>query len=175
MKPLPAPLGRVPGIAGATILGNGEIVPVLNAAELGRSPERVTRVSRAADPDTQTGPITVLLADDSITTRTLEKNILEAAGYQVRAASDGAEAWMLLQSEGADIAVCDVQMPRMDGLELTERIRNDERFTDLPVILVTSLDSPDDRARGVEVGADAYITKGAFDQERLLETIRRLV
>lgn len=175
VKPLPPPLGKVPGIAGASILGSGDIVPVLNAAELGRGLERAAAtVTRAVAPDTEAAPIVVLLADDSITTRTLEKNILESAGYRVRAASDGLEAWMILQAEGADVAVCDVQMPRMDGFELTEKIRGDERFAELPVILVTSLDSPEDRERGVQAGADAYITKGAFDQEQLLDTIRRL-
>lgn len=175
VKPLPRPLGRVPGIAGASILGSGEIVLVLNAAELGRGLDQVaSTVMRPAVSETEAAPTVVLLVDDSITTRTLEKNILESAGYQVRAASDGAEAWMLLQSEGADIAVLDVQMPRMDGFELTERIRNDERFAHLPVVLVTSLDSAGDRERGIRAGADAYITKGAFDQEQLLDTIRRL-
>ena len=81
----------------------------------------------------------------------------------------------LLQRDPCDLVVTDVEMPRMDGFSLTARVRADERLRGLPVVLVTSLDSEEDRRRGVEVGADAYIVKGAFDQDRLLETIRRLI
>ena len=115
------------------------------------------------------------MVDDSAVTRTLEKSILEAAGYQVRVAADGAAALDLLGREPCDLVVTDIEMPRLDGFSLTEQVRADERLRDLPVVLVTSLDSEDDRRRGVEVGADAYIVKGAFDQDRLLETIRRLI
>ena len=118
---------------------------------------------------------TVLVVDDSAVTRTLEKGILEAAGYQVRVAPDGAAALELLRREPCDLVVTDVEMPRLDGFALTAEVRSDDRLRDLPVVLVTSLASEDDRRRGVEAGADAYIVKGAFDQDRLLETIRRLI
>jgi two-component system chemotaxis sensor kinase CheA len=155
------------------------VVMILNAADLTR-PGAATDPGRAlpepsaaaAAPDR---PATVLVVDDSAVTRTLEKGILETAGYQVRVAQDGAAALDLLQREPCDLIVTDVEMPRMDGFTLTERVRADERLRDLPVVLVTSLDSEDDRRRGVEVGADAYIVKGAFDQDRLLETIGRLI
>src|SRR5207244_10470699 len=101
--------------------------------------------------------------------------ILETAGYRVRVASDGLEAWSLLVTEPVDLVVSDVAMPRMDGFQLTAKLRTEERLKDLPVILVTSLDSLEDRERGVEAGADAYIVKGAFNQEGLLDTIRRLL
>jgi CheY-like chemotaxis protein len=117
----------------------------------------------------------VLVVDDSITTRTMEKNILENAGYQVTVAVDGAEAWALVQSHPLDAIVSDIAMPHMDGFELTEKVKGDERFRELPVVLVTSLESPQDRIRGLEAGADAYITKGDFDQQDLLETIERLI
>ena len=123
----------------------------------------------------------ILVVDDSITTRTLEKNILQMAGYQVQTAADGAEALALLRSAGCAptgtfaLVVSDVSMPRLDGFELTAQIRADERLKDLPVILVTSLDAQEERTRGIQAGADAYILKGAFDQEGLLATVRRLV
>jgi two-component system chemotaxis sensor kinase CheA len=117
----------------------------------------------------------VLVVDDSAVTRTLEKGILEAAGYRVRVAPDGVAALELLRREPCDLVVTDVEMPRMDGFALTAQVRADDRLRGLPVVLVTSLDSDDDRRRGVEVGADAYIVKGAFDQDRLLETIGRLI
>jgi two-component system chemotaxis sensor kinase CheA len=177
LKNLPSPLGGSAHVAAASILGTGELVMVLNVGELirssGRAEPGAALISEAvAERDK---PASILIADDSITTRTLERNILEAAGYTVIVAADGIEAWTLLQQEPCDLLVSDVNMPRMDGLHLTERIRADARLKDLPVVLVTSLDKPEDRERGVAVGADAYIVKGSFDQDRLLETIRRLV
>ncbi|HEX2157789.1 MAG TPA: hybrid sensor histidine kinase/response regulator [Actinomycetes bacterium] len=179
IKPLPWPFARVGGTAGAATLASGEVVMILNAADLTRpgwagDPGR----SGAAPAPAEIAPAaqaTVLVVDDSAVTRTLEKSILEAAGYQVRVAPDGAAALDLLGREPCDLVVTDIEMPRLDGFSLTARVRADERLRGLPVVLVTSLDSEDDRRRGVEVGADAYIVKGAFDQDRLLETIRRLI
>jgi two-component system, chemotaxis family, sensor kinase CheA len=108
-------------------------------------------------------------------TRTLEKNILESAGFRVRVAADGVEAWDFLQSEGVHLLVIDVEMPKLNGFDLTEKIRSDRRLRDLPVVLVTSLDSREQRERGVAVGADAHIVKQSFNQEVLLDTIRRLI
>jgi two-component system chemotaxis sensor kinase CheA len=105
----------------------------------------------------------------------MEKNLLEAAGYRVRVAVDGIDAWTILKSEEIDLVVSDVDMPRMDGFELTARIRTDRKLTDLPIVLVTALESREDRERGIEVGANAYIVKSSFDQSNLLEIIRRLV
>jgi two-component system chemotaxis sensor kinase CheA len=172
---LPAPLPRVPNAAGAAVLGTGEVVVVLDAADLmrGSAPREAVSPNGGAPPRAEER--IVLIADDSITTRTLERNILRGAGYRVRVAADGIEAWGLLQSDGADLVVTDVRMPRMDGLELTRKIRSEERFKRLPVVLVTSLESPTDRERGVEAGADAYVVKSTFDQERLLEIVRRLI
>ncbi len=185
IKSLPKPLLRVRYTAGATILGTGEVVIVLNVADLLRATGRPRSVAAAAAvrsaPEVDeakrdvTARPTVIVCDDSFTTRTLEKNILESAGYPVRVAADGVEAWNLLQSEGADVLVSDISMPRMDGFELTARIRADERFKHLPVILITSLESREDRERGIQAGADAYIVKSAFDQEGLLSTIQRLI
>src|SRR5207247_373610 len=101
----------------------------------------------------------LLLVDDSVTTRHLERTILEAAGYDVRTAVDGQEAWDVLQSEGADAVVADVEMPRLDGFQLAETIRGSSRFASLPVVLVTGRETPGDKARGLAVGAEAYILK----------------
>ena len=99
----------------------------------------------------------ILVVDDSVTTRTLERSILEAAGYEVLVAADGAAGWQMLQERGADLVLSDVDMPRMDGFALTEAVRASPRFRDLPVILVTARESQEDRARGGAVGADAYL------------------
>jgi two-component system, chemotaxis family, sensor kinase CheA len=179
IKPLPRPFARVGGTAGAATLASGEVVLILNAADLTRPGSAPAPVVAAADPSpVEVVPprqATVLVVDDSAVTRTLEKGILEAAGFQVRVAADGGAALELLQRQPCDLVVTDVEMPRLDGFSLTARIRADDKLRDMPVVLVTSLGSEDDRRRGVEVGADAYIVKGAFDQDRLLETIRRLI
>jgi len=176
---LPAPLQRVRFTAGATILGTGEVVPVLHAGEVFRAAAghlpAASAVAGAGAAAAPAGPKVVVVADDSVTTRTLERVILESAGYEVRTAGDGAQALALVQAGGCDAVVSDVQMPVLDGFALCERLRADARFRDLPVVLVTALGSRDDRERGVAVGADAYIVKGEFDQETLLATLRRLL
>ena len=115
----------------------------------------------------------ILVVDDSITARTLLKSILEAAGYTVRTAVDGAEAFASLREGEFGLVVSDVDMPRMNGFDLTARIRADQKLADLPLILVTALESRQDRERGIDVGANAYIVKSSFDQNNLLEVVRR--
>ena len=117
----------------------------------------------------------VLIVDDEAGFRELMRRYLEAAGYEVRAATDGLDAWERLRAERFALLVSDVDMPRLDGCGLTEKIRADAALKDLPVILVTSLASPADRERGVRAGADAYIIKGAFDQDTLLAAVRQLI
>jgi len=177
VKNLGTRIRRVPHVAGATILPSGRIALVLNAANLVRSAlartPRQMLSARAETPEAVRKRI--LIAEDSVTTRTLEKSILEAAGYEVLVVVDGTEAWRLLQERGADLIVSDVEMPRMDGFALTETVRGSKRFANLPVVLVTSRETEADRAQGVKVGANAYLIKSAFDQRNLLETIAQLL
>ena len=116
----------------------------------------------------------VLVAEDSITSRLLLKGILEAAGYAVKTAVDGMEAFTALRAESFDVLVSDVEMPRMNGFELTARIRANRELAELPVVLVTALESREDRERGVDAGANAYLVKSSLDQGDLLEALRRL-
>jgi two-component system chemotaxis sensor kinase CheA len=179
MKSLGKQLVKVGGIAGATVLGSGQVILVLHTADLVKLAAR-SRVRAPLKRETnhkQTSQRkTILVVDDSITTRTLEKNILEAAGYEVKLAIDGEEALAALVANGLPhLIISDVNMPRLDGFGLTHRVKQDGRYANIPVILVTSLDSPADKARGIEVGADAYIVKSSFDQGSLLETIEQLV
>jgi two-component system chemotaxis sensor kinase CheA len=165
-------------VSGGTILPDGRVALILNAPDLIR--HALNLPAAAGLPDAgATAPRSarkrLLVADDSVTVRTLQKNILESAGYDVMAAVDGMEAWHLLSENGADLVVSDVEMPRMDGFSLTEAIRDSRRFRDLPVILVTALESDADKARGLAAGADAYCVKSAFDQKDLLATIARLL
>jgi two-component system chemotaxis sensor kinase CheA len=117
----------------------------------------------------------LLVVDDSVTTRSLQRSILEGAGYEVIVAVDGSDAWRLLQDAGADLVVADVEMPRMDGFALCEAIRRSTRFRDLPVVLVTALQSDADRKHGLDAGADAYLPKAGFDQRVLLDAIAQLL
>jgi two-component system chemotaxis sensor kinase CheA len=176
------PLGRgresLPLVSGAAILGSGRVVLVVNpvaiiAAGLGLGAGSGLAIAEAKP--TGHARRRILVVDDSITTRTLEQSILEAAGYDVRTAVDGADGWKVLQEHGCDVVVADIEMPRMDGFALCEAIRGSKRFKQLPVVLVTALESPEHRARGLEVGADAYIGKSSFDQQNLLDTITQLV
>ena len=177
MKPLGSQLRRVRTVAGGTILGSGEVVMILNVTDLIRSARgaRTTPLPARAPEARVIGRRRILVADDSITTRLLEKNILENAGYEVLVAADGEEAYVIAESERLDAIVSDVDMPRMDGIALTRKVKADARLSELPVILVTSLQSQEDRLRGLEAGADAYITKGTFDQDELLATMERLI
>src|SRR5262249_6755984 len=169
-------LQRVRNISGATILGTGDVCMVLNPPDLLRTAQRrfLPVSAPSAEPEPERKKV-ILLAEDSITTRTQEKRILEGAGYEVVTAVDGAEAYSKLSARAFDALVSDVQMPNMDGFDLTARIRQDARYSELPVILVTALASEEDRKRGIEVGANAYITKSGFDQKTLLDTLGRLV
>jgi two-component system chemotaxis sensor kinase CheA len=173
VKSLGKQLPRVRNIAGATLLGTGKVLAVLNVADLMQSAVSMTQVT--ALHEAEDAPKSILIAEDSITARTLLKNILEFAGYKVKTAIDGAEALSLLAGESFDLVVSDVEMPRMSGFDLTAKIRSDKRLSQLPVVLVTALDSQADRERGVDVGASAYIVKSSFDQGNLLEVVRRLI
>jgi two-component system chemotaxis sensor kinase CheA len=173
VKSLGRQLPRVRNIAGATLLANGKVLPVLNVADLVQSAIRMAPPKSVQE--TVETPKSILVAEDSITSRTLIKNILESAGYKVKTAVDGAEALSVLGSEDFDLLVSDVEMPGMSGIDLTAKIRNDKRLCALPVVLVTALDSRQDRERGADAGANAYLVKSSFDQSNLLEVVRRLI
>ncbi len=176
IKRLQAPLYEVANVAGAAITGSGQVMIVLEPAELLES--ALNSRDATVMPETRTEPpppTRVLVVDDSITTRTLEKNILQGAGFQVRVAVNGQEALRNLREERFDLVVTDVQMPVMDGIELTERIKNDDTLRDIPVIIVSSLGSDSDKQQGVRVGADAYIVKSQFETRALLDMVEELV
>ena len=168
-------LRRVPYLAGGALLEDGGIALILSAAELAEAAVRAppARIVAAA-PAAEAVRRRVLVADDSVTTRTLEKAILEEAGYAVRVAADGHQAWQLLQEEEFDLVVADVEMPGMDGFTLTDTLRR-SGLPRIPVVLVTSLSSDRDRARGMEAGADAYIVKSAFERSGLLQAVGQLL
>lgn len=177
VKPLGRQLERVRNIAGAGVLGTGQVAPVLNVHDLLKSAAKLAAAPAppAAGKATAAHKRSVLVVEDSITSRALLKNILEAAGYAVTTAVDGANAYTALKTAAFDLVVSDVEMPGMDGFDLTAKVRADKQLADLPVVLVTALDTREHRERGIDVGANAYIVKSSFDQSRLLEVIRQMI
>jgi two-component system chemotaxis sensor kinase CheA len=178
VKNLGPQLARVRNVAGASMLGSGQVVPVLNVADLLKSAvgRAAAPLAAAAAAEPATGEKrSILVAEDSITSRSLLKGILESAGYAVTTAVDGMDAFTTLKIAAFDLVVSDVDMPRMDGFDLTARVRADKQLAELPVVLVTALESREHRERGIDVGANAYIVKSSFDQSNLLEIIQRLI
>jgi len=177
VKTLGRQLARVRNVAGACVLGTGRVVPVLNVADLVQSAvqQAATAFAPAAVEPAETRQHTILVVEDSITSRTLLKNILESVGHHVTTAVDGIDAYTTLRTGRFDLVVSDVDMPRMNGFDLTAKIRADKHLAELPVVLVTALESREHRERGIDVGANAYIVKSSFDQSNLLEVIGRLI
>jgi two-component system chemotaxis sensor kinase CheA len=165
---LGAAAGRTPHLAGVSVLEDGRVIPVLHTPELVAALRRSESSARAVKRS-------ILVVDDSPTTRSTMRSFLELAGYPVVTAPNGEEAWSMLEQSPVDLVVSDVQMPGLDGLGLTRRLRGDSRFRALPVVLVTSLDSDDDRAAGSEAGASAYLVKREVERGRLLEVVEGLL
>jgi two-component system chemotaxis sensor kinase CheA len=162
---------------GAAILGDGRIALLVDPAVLVRAPTRPLGSGAAViAPAAEPGPTKVLVVEDSLTIRELQRSILEAAGYLVQTACDGRVALDHIdRDDQIDLVVTDAEMPEMGGLELTRAIRAHATRSNLPVVIVTSLGEADDRRRGIDAGADAYIVKNRFDQHDLLEIVERLV
>ena len=164
-------------ISGGALLREGTVFVVLNPAGLvascaGTSAAPVPRKAQVQAPAIAPG---ILVVDDSITSRSLERSILEAHGYRVRVAVDGLEALELLRAEKADLIITDIQMPRLDGFGLVEAVKADPELKGIPMIIVSSLEQPEDQERGLLLGADAYVVKRKFDQTELLDAIRQMI
>ena len=174
IRSLPKPLGQLPGVAGYCILASGNPVCVLdgefivNAAHEHNASGHVRHVQPTAKRS-------LLIVEDSLTTRTLLRNIMISAGYDVDTAVDGADGWLKAQEHDYDCIVSDIEMPNMNGWELCARVKREMRLADTPFVLITSLSKDEERRRGLELGADAYMVKGLFNEQELLETVERLV
>ncbi len=166
---------RIEKLVGAALLATGQVALVVSVGALLRAADAGLAGPARATPAVAAVRRTILVVDDSITTRIMEESVLKSAGYDVVTAVDGVEAWNLLQERGADLVVADVEMPRMDGFALCEAMRASRSFRDIPIVLVTTLETADHRQRGLDAGADAYIVKSSFDQEALIETIEQLL
>lgn len=177
LQDLGFPLGEDSKVSGGTLLEDGSVVLVVSSFALVETCRR--RDGGAALNTAERSPAkkvpAILVVDDSFTTRTLEKSILQAHGYRVLVAVDGLEALTLLRSQPVDLVVADIEMPRLDGFGLLKEMKRDATLAALPVVMVTSLESREDRERGLGLGADAYVVKRKFDQRDLLETIEQLL
>ena len=189
IKNIGAQLARLPGLAGATVLGTGEIVLILNPVQLLArhvKNEGLKAAARAMDPDGANEPAlpqsqaaatrraaTVLVVDDSLTVRKITTRLLAREGYEVAHARDGVDALQWLAEASADIILLDIEMPRMDGFEFAKNARNDPRLSSIPIIMITSRTADKHRARAAELGIEAYLGK-PYQEDELLRQIRRL-
>jgi two-component system chemotaxis sensor kinase CheA len=174
VRSLGTQLQRVKRITGAVILGDGTVALVIDPLELIQDALAVDRPAPVTT-DPQKKPCRVLVVEDSVTSRVLLRAMLEQEGCEVMTAIDGIEAFAMFKEHEYDMVVSDVDMPRMSGFTLTEKIRSDSRLAKIPVVLVTSLDSPADQTHGYAVGANAYIIKSDFEKEEFLSIIRRFI
>ena len=176
IKPQSKLLKRIPNIAGATILGNGSVCMILNPPDLLHSLRNGSWRSAAVAPVSESVTRNrLLLVEDSIIIRTQMQRLLKGAGYNVTIAENGLLGLQQVQDREFDIVLSDVEMPHMSGLEMTANIRQDNKYDRLPIVLITTLASPEDKRRGFDAGANAYLTKGDFDQKLLFETLDRLI
>ena len=157
-------------------MGDNMLVNVLNISTIrdaAKEIKNVERFQKMANPEKK--DTNILVVDDSINTREIEKSILEAYGYKVNLASDGMDALEKAKEFVYDLIITDIEMPRMDGFSLTEKLRTHDVYKHTPVIILTSREKEEDKRRGIQVGANAYIVKGTFDQSNLLDTVQSLV
>lgn len=180
IKPLPEHLRQVPMVSGMVITGKNELVNVLHAPALLDASRKLQRTTIEAErgvtaKEINNGGFRVLVVDDSLSTREIEKDLLEAYGYQITLAEDGQDGLNKALAEPFDAVLTDVEMPNMDGFTLTARLREDDRYRTIPIIIITSREREEDKRRGIQVGADAYIVKSDFEQSSLIDTLRTLL
>lgn len=180
VKDMGPQLQYIKNIAGVTIIENGKVIPVLNVSELIESSSEGTEsYEPAQNIKTRMGKEVeekrILIVEDSITVRSMLKNFVENAGYNVTTAVDGLDGFNKFSAAEFDLIISDIEMPRMNGFELTKRVRDSKTHSDIPVILVTALESPTDMKMGMDAGADAYIVKSSFEKSNLIQTIKRFI
>lgn len=179
IKPLPQHMRGLTMVSGMVTTGKNELVNILHVPvllDMARSMRGAAQPASAQTaPDANAGSWRILVVDDSLNTREIEKDVLEAHGYQVVLAEDGLDGLRKAQAGEFDAVLTDVEMPNMDGFTLTERLRQEDRYRATPIIIITSRGKEEDKRRGIQVGADAYIVKGDFDQGNLVDTLRNLL
>ena len=179
VRPLDARLGKVPNLSAAAILDDGSPVLIVDVEDLLRSMDQFIQSGSLVRCETRSAGSgrkkRVLVVDDSITVREVERQLLLHKGYEVAVAVDGMDGWNKVRAERYDLMVSDIDMPRMNGLQLVQAVRADERLRDLPVIIVSYKEREEDRIRGLEVGANSYLTKSSFHDNRFMEAVVDLI
>jgi len=181
VRPLDSRLGKVRDISAAAFMEDGTPALIVDVDDLLRSIDilvnggRLNKVSQGAEQETSRGAKRVLVVDDSITIREVERNMLQTRGYDVDVAVDGMDGWNAVRTGRYDLVISDIDMPRMNGIEFVSHIKQDPRLKSIPVMIVSYKDREEDRNRGLEAGADYYITKGSFHDETLLDAVADLI
>ncbi|QYM80443.1 hybrid sensor histidine kinase/response regulator [Horticoccus luteus] len=181
VQPLDPRLGKIKDIAAGALMEDGSPVLIVDVADLVRSVEKMAAAGQLNAVQAEAAAVAavarkrVLVVDDSLTVRELERKLLDSRGYAVEIAVDGMDGWNAVRTGNFDLVITDVDMPRLDGVELTRLIKQDQRLRALPVMIVSYKDREDDRRRGLEAGADYYLTKGSFHDETMLNAVADLI
>ncbi|MEK6725062.1 MAG: hybrid sensor histidine kinase/response regulator [Deltaproteobacteria bacterium] len=182
IQPLDPRLGKVQDVSSAAVLEDGSPVLIIDVDDLVLSVDtlvkgrRIEKVKRTSGDDAEKVLKNILVVDDSLTVREVERNLLEKAGYHVDVAVDGIDGWNAIRAfQKYDLIITDVDMPRLDGIELVRLIKSDRNFSSLPVVIVSYKERAEDRKRGLDAGADYYLTKGSFHDNTLLEAVTDLI
>lgn len=179
--PLDPRLGKVQDISAGALLDDGSAVLIIDVEDMLRSVEKLLNTGRLARIDRRSQQADtrarkrVLVVDDSLTVRELERKLLASRGYEVAVAVDGMDGWNALRGEDFDLLITDIDMPRMDGIELVTLVRRDSRLQSLPVMVVSYKDREEDRRRGLDAGADYYLAKASFHDDALLDAVVELI
>ncbi|WP_340052853.1 hybrid sensor histidine kinase/response regulator [Pseudomonas sp. JAI120] len=179
--PLDDRLGKVQDISAGALLDDGSVVLIVDVEDMLRSVDkllntgRLERIARRSQQANEAPRKRVLVVDDSLTVRELQRKLLLNRGYEVAVAVDGMDGWNALRSEDFDLLITDIDMPRMDGIELVTLLRRDSRLQSLPVMVVSYKDREEDRRRGLDAGADYYLAKASFHDDALLDAVVELI
>jgi two-component system, chemotaxis family, sensor histidine kinase and response regulator WspE len=187
VRPLDSRLGKIPDISAAALMEDGSLVLIIDVADLVQSMNTLLTSNRLLNVSTSTtgqsvepmGAVRdlkrVLVVDDSITVREMERKLLQNRGYRVEVAVDGMEGWNAVRAQPYDLVISDIDMPRMNGIELIQQIKQHPRLKAIPVIVVSYRDREEDRLQGLEAGADYYLTKSSFHDDTLIEAVIDLI
>jgi len=181
VSPLDARLGKVPNISSSSVLENGWPVLIIDVEDLIRSIDNLIsgrqlgKLTRGSVEHRAPTTKRILVVDDSITVRELERQLLESRGYAVDTAVDGVDGWNAVRSAHYDLVVSDIDMPRMDGFQFVSHIKGDARLRAIPVVIVSYKDREEDRIRGLDAGANSYLTKSSFHDQTFLNTVADLI
>jgi two-component system sensor histidine kinase and response regulator WspE len=180
VHPLDARLGKIKDISAGALMDDGTPLLIVDIDDVVRSVQKLSTAGRLSsvrngEASAPAARKRVLVVDDSLTVRELERKLLEARGYEVEVAVDGMDGWNAARANPHDLIITDVDMPRMDGIELVSLIRKDPALKSKPVMIVSYKDREQDRARGLEAGADYYLTKGSFHDETLVQAVSDLI